>query len=699
MDFNNLTKEELIAHLKTGGTKDNFFENVSNIAYFSTDENRIVQEWSNSCVDLYGYTSKKAIGSKIEDLIVPSYQKNLFVEDFNNRVCIYGEEIEYKKLDGSFIRVYVNSLFMDADKGQSRYYHIGLNVSKLKHIDGLKSLISKNNIKSSFDSQLITIKLDKNGFITEYNLLAEKYLGYTKDEVQGRSFIEVFIPNSYKEKILTQIQKSFLSKSIKIKSEFPIIFKNGSKKIVHWDQIFIKDYKTKTNSIVMAADWNALNNTLDNKLEYFANYDSLTDLPNRNLLQNRMINAINKSSRYKQNMITMFINIENFKSINHTLGYTIGDKLLQEVATRLHSQLRDCDTVARFSGDEFVILFEDIKDELSAGIIAKRVLELFNEPFYIGKNTIILKANMGISFFPSDGNDAKTILNCANMAMLRAKDNKSINFQFFKAQMHEDITNRVELESNLRKALENDDFFVEYQPQIDANSGEIVSVEALVRWTGPELKTIPPLDFIPIAEDSGLIKEIGHMVIKTALRDIKKLHDSGFNTLKVAINISGIQLLQSQLVDEIDELLKNTNFDPKFLELELTESALVENFDRASDVLKLFQDRNISIAIDDFGTGYSSLNYLKELPANALKIDQSFIENIEKNADDKIIVNTIIAMAKNLGFLVVAEGIEDEYQKDYLIQKNCDLLQGYYFSKPIGIKKLHELLINHHCNA
>jgi diguanylate cyclase (GGDEF)-like protein/PAS domain S-box-containing protein len=687
MDLNNLTKEELVAQLETEQTKQNFFNNVSNVAYFSTDSNRTVVEWNHSCEDLYGYKENEAIGKTIEQLIIPEYQQESFIDDFNNRTSIYGQEVEYRNANNNSIRSYVNSLFIS-----DCYYHVSLDTSKIRQVNSLNTLIKENDINSAYNSELVTISLDKNGYITDYNLLAQKLLGYTKDEVLGRSFVELFIPDSYKEIILNQLQQSFLSKSIKVKSEFPISFKNGVKKIIHWDQMFIKDYRTKSNSIIMVTDCNVLNNSTSEKLEYFANYDTLTDLPNRNLLQNRMVNAINKASRSNQNMITMFINLDNFKSINHTLGYNIGDALLKEVATRLHSQLRDCDTVARFSGDEFVVLFEDVKDELSAGFIAKRVTELFNKPFYINENELILNANMGISFFPSDGNDAKTILNCANMAMLRSKENKSTNFQFFKAQMQEDITKRVELESNLRKAVKNNEFFLEYQPQIDAKSGNIIGVEALVRWTGPEFKTIPPLDFIPVAEDSGLIKEIGHIVLKTAIRDMKKLHDDGFNTLKVAINISGIQLLQSQLINEIDQILEKTKFDPNFLELELTESVLVKNIDRASSVLKSFQQRGIKISIDDFGTGYSSLNYLKKLPVDSLKIDQSFIENIENSDDDKVIVNTIIAMAQNLGFQVIAEGVEDEYQRAYLIEKSCDMLQGYYFSKPLRIDKLHNML-------
>jgi diguanylate cyclase (GGDEF)-like protein len=412
-----------------------------------------------------------------------------------------------------------------------------------------------------------------------------------------------------------------------------------------------------------------------------------------------MVNAINKSARYDQKMITMYINLDNFKSINHTMGYAIGDELLKAVAERLHSELRDSDTVARFSGDEFVILFENIQDELDAGAMAKRVHKLFSKPFIFKENEIFLDVNIGISFFPADANDAKSLLKLANMAMLRSKEDKSRNFHFFRAEMFDEITNRAVLESNLRRALKNEEFFVEYQPQIDTKSGKIIGAEALVRWTGADLKSIPPLDFIPVAENTGLILEIGEIVLKSAISQMKKWHDKGYDDLKIAINISGIQLLQSNLINQIDEILEKEQLNPEFLELELTESVLMENIKRASELLKEFQKKGINISIDDFGTGYSSLNYLKRLPINTLKIDQSFIRNIEHDKSDKVIVNTIIAMAHALEFSVIAEGVEDKYQKDYLKEMNCDMLQGYYFGKPLSAKSFEKLLEKNDCLA
>jgi len=697
MDLNKITKEELIIKLKDSQLKEKFFENVSNIAYFTTDSDRVVTSWNQTCETFYGYKKDKALGQKIETLILPDFQRDSFIKEFEEKHSIFGEEIEYQKADGKVVRSFVNSLFLNTDDGTIQYHNISINPLTIKQSDSLRNLIGKSTANLAKESELVIISFNKNGYINDFNPFAEKLLGYKKDEVIGRNFIELFVPTSYQEKTLSQIQDSFKSKSMRIKSDLPILCKDGTKKIVHWNQTFVYDYKTKKHHMLLIGDNNQTDRGAHDRLEYLANYDALTDLPNRNLLHNRMVNAINKSARYNQKMITMYINLDNFTSINHTMGYAIGDELLKAVAERLHSELRDSDTVARFSGDEFVILFENVQDELDAGGIAKRVHALFAKPFIFKENEIFLDVNMGISFFPADANDAKSLLKLANMAMLRSKEDKSRNFHFFKAEMFDEITNRAVLESNLRRALKNEEFFVEYQPQVDTQTGKIIGAEALVRWTGADLKSIPPLDFIPVAEDTGLILEIGEIVLKSSIAQMKQWHDKGYDDLKIAVNISGIQLLQSSLINKIDEILKQEQLNPKFLELELTESILMENIDRASMLLKEFQEKGIHISIDDFGTGYSSLNYLKRLPINTLKIDQSFIRNIQHDKNDKVIVNTIIAMAHALEFSVVAEGVEDSYQKDYLKEMKCDMLQGYYFGRPLDAKSFESLLEKNDC--
>lgn len=666
---------------------DRFLQDISNIAYFSTDMQRNILSWNHTSELIFGYKEKEVLGKKLEDIIVPQYLKDQFIEDFSQKKAFYGEELEYTDAQNKTKILYTNTIFT-----QDSYHSICIDPTLFKNENKLHMAIDKSKDILKDEIKLILISLDRNGYIEDFNHYAETLTGYKKEDVLGRNFVELFLPPSYREKTLNQIQKSFLAKQIIMRNNFPIICRNGNKIIVHWDRSMIANKKKKTYSLLLLGDQKAFDNSVQDRLEYLANYDPLTDLPNKNLLYDRLYNAINKSVRHTQNMITIFLNLDNFKSINHTLGYAKGDELLKEVATRLQSELRDYDTIARFSGDEFVIVFENINTELDAGIVAKRISKLFEKPFSLDANDLLININMGISFFPSDGNDPKTLIKNANMAMLRAKESKNSNFHFFKAKIHEEITHRIKLESNLRKAIQNREFYVEYQPLVDAKTEKIIGAEALVRWNHPQLKIIPPLDFIPVAEDTGMILEIGEIVLNTAINQMKTWHQKGFDDLTISINISGVQLLQSNLKSTIDNILKKSGFDPKYLELELTESTLMQNIDLASKLLHEFKTKDIRIAIDDFGTGYSSLSYLKKLPIDSLKIDQSFIHNIQTDKSDKIIVNTVIAMGHSLGFDVIAEGIENNYQKEYLQEHKCNILQGYYFGKSLDYKSFEALL-------
>ncbi len=666
---------------------DRFLQDISNIAYFSIDMQRSILSWNHTSELIFGYKEKEVLGKKLEDIIVPQYLKDQFIEDFSQKKAFYGEELEYTDAQNKTKILYTNTIFT-----QDSYHSICIDPALFKNENKLYMAIDKSKDILKDEIKLILISLDRNGYIEDFNHYAETLTGYKKEDVLGRNFVELFLPPSYREKTLNQIQKSFLAKQIIMRNNFPIICRNGNKIIVHWDRSMIANKKKKTYSLLLLGDQKAFDNSVQDRLEYLANYDPLTDLPNKNLLYDRLYNAINKSVRHTQNMITIFLNLDNFKSINHTLGYAKGDELLKEVATRLQSELRDYDTIARFSGDEFVIVFENISTELDAGIVAKRISKLFDKPFSLDANDLLININMGISFFPSDGNDPKTLIKNANMAMLRAKESKNSNFHFFKAKIHEEITHRIKLESNLRKAIQNREFYVEYQPLVDAKTEKIIGAEALVRWNHPQLKVIPPLDFIPVAEDTGMILEIGEIVLNTAINQMKTWHQKGFDDLTISINISGVQLLQSNLKNTIENILKKSNFDPKYLELELTESTLMQNIDLASKLLHEFKTKGIRIAIDDFGTGYSSLSYLKKLPIDSLKIDQSFIHNIETDKSDKIIVNTVIAMGHSLGFNVIAEGIENSYQKQYLQNHKCNILQGYYFGKSLDYESFEALL-------
>jgi diguanylate cyclase (GGDEF)-like protein/PAS domain S-box-containing protein len=652
---------------------------VSGVAIYAIDKNREICEWNRASELLYGYTKDEAIGKKIDELIILDHQKDGFISDINSKITYTSEEIEHKRKDGSLAIVLANTTFVG-----DKYYFMTFEAASSHRIASIKKVIDENVTE---DEKLIVISFDKYFKITSFNTFATKTTGFSEKEVLGKDFFELFVPKSHQEKIKNDIISLSKDRRTFKSLNFPIVCKNGDKKIIQWEKS-LKNKRAKEDMYFLIGL-----NSSDNqeKLNYLANYDLLTDLPNQNLLTQRLEEAIQRAARLKQSMITLFLNIENFKVINHTFGFSFGNKILKMVSERICSSLRDYDTVARFSGDEFVLIFENITDEMAAKVLAKRINNLFEKSFKIDSNEIYLKVNQGLSFFPSDANDPKSLIKNANLAMNYAKK-KRLSFQIFTASLSDEITSRAALEHNLKKAIENKEFYIKYQPQVDAKTKKIIGAEALVRWNHPKLKNIPPLDFIPLAEDTGLIHQIGKIVLKDAINQTAQWHKEGYDDLKISINISGVQLLQSDLVSTVDEILENSGFDANYLELELTESVLMKNIDLASKTMSTFRKKGIKFAIDDFGTGYSSFGYLSSLPIDSLKIDRSFIKNLTKNSNDKVITSAIIAMAHSLSLGVIAEGVEDKNQYEYLKKVKCDLIQGFYFSKPLDSKEFSKLL-------
>ncbi len=668
---------------------EQLFSEITNVAIFATDANRVVCEWNSACEVLYGYSRAEAIGEMLEELIVPMHLKDLFVTEFeeakNSDKPLSAFEVEYRRKDNAMVLVNANTIFVTEGK-EKKFYAFTLDIKTMHMGSSLSDIIDP---KSADKEKLIVISFDKNNRINAFNTFAEELTGYRKNDVLGKDFVATFVPENYQEKIRNDIKGISHDRRARLSFDFPIICRNGDKKVVKWE----KSLKSKKadEEIVLLIGVDAKG---DEKLAYLANYDSLTDLPNKNLLIEKMQTSMNKAVKLDENMVTLFLNLDNFKTINQTFGYNFGDKLLQAVSERMCSKLRDYDTVARFSGDEFVLVFDNIVDDLAAGSLANRVADLFHESFKLEGHELFLSANMGLSFFPSHGNDVKTLIKHANLAMIKSKEDKSVKFQIFKQSMNDDITNRISLETSLKKAIQNGEFFVEYQPQVDARSQKIIGAEALVRWNHPDLKTIPPLDFIPIAEDTGMILQIGEIVLKEAITQAKAWHDAGYTDMKMSVNVSSIQLLQSNLLTVVDDILEETGFNPEYLELELTESALMQNVEFATTILRRFKDKGIKIAIDDFGTGYSSFGYLSKLPLDCLKIDQSFVRKLDDSKNDRIIVSAINAMAHSLGLGTVVEGVEEKSQYEYLKHEGCDVIQGYYFSKPVDAMAFEKLLEN-----
>lgn len=430
----------------------------------------------------------------------------------------------------------------------------------------------------------------------------------------------------------------------------------------------------------------------DEQIQKLAYYDNLTGLPNRSLLLDRLNQALARAVRDNGRLAVLFIDLDRFKVINDTLGHAYGDLLLIQVAQRLQKCVRSSDTLARLGGDEFVVLISSIGEEFNVAHIAQHLLENINASYRVSGRDIYTTASIGIALFPEDGLDTEILLRNADMAMYAAKDGGRNGFNFYSQEMNRKAHERMELETSLRHALEHEEFYLEFQPIVNARNGRLVGAEALVRWQHPEWGRIMPDRFIPVAEDSGLIIPLGEWVLSNVCRKMKEWFGAGCPQFRMSVNVSGQQFARSDISDIVYAVLTETGIDPRCLELELTETSLMANADATVKTLFKLKELDLSIAVDDFGAGYSSLGYLKNFPIDRIKIDRSFVRDVCNNPDDRAIVEAIIAIASKLNLDVIAEGVESSEQCTFLMNCGCEEIQGFYFYRPLSEDKFVELL-------
>jgi diguanylate cyclase (GGDEF)-like protein/PAS domain S-box-containing protein len=429
------------------------------------------------------------------------------------------------------------------------------------------------------------------------------------------------------------------------------------------------------------------------KLNHLAYHDALTDLPNQVLFKDRLKHAIALSRRSDHMQAVLLLNLDRFKTINDSLGYSAGDRLLQSVAQRLTSCVRESDTVARFGGDEFALLLTQIPRPQDAANVARAIKQALDQAFIFDDQEIFVSSSIGISMYPQDGRDTAGLWKTAGVALDRAKVQGGNNFHFYTAGGTTRALKQLVLESNIRPGLERSEFFVHYQPQVDVRGFHLVGMEALVRWQHPGLGLLYPSEFVSLAEDSGLIIMLGDFVMRTACAQNKAWQDKGLTPLRMSVNFSARQFQQATFIADVAHILKDTNLDPRWLELELTESSIMKDPEEAIEKLHELKLMGISVAIDDFGTGYSSLNYLKRFPIDTLKIDKTFVADVCKDPHDTAIVRAIINLGHALDLTVVAEGVETKEQLQYLAALECDVVQGFLFSKALSTKAFEDLLI------
>ena len=539
------------------------------------------------------------------------------------------------------------------------------------------------------------VSADVSGNITFLNFVAEKMTGWSCQEAVGRAMSEVLqiLDATSRETIPNPMEMAGRQdRTMHLPANSILIRRDGVEIPIEDSVSPIHDREgRKIGAVIVFHDVSAAQ-TMALQMTYSAQHDFLTGLPNRMLLNDRVSQAIALATRHMKKVSVLVLDLDGFKYINDSLGHPIGDKLLQSIAKCLVDCVRDSDTVSRQGGDEFIVLLSEVEESEDPAILARRVLQAVAESHSIDQHDLHVTASIGLSVYPDDGLDAETLIKHADTAMYQAKENGRQGYRFFTPAMNARAVERQSVEESLRTALQCQEFALHYQPKINLKTGAITGAEALIRWKHPTRGWVPPSEFIPVAEDCGLILPIGNWVLREACKQARAWIDAGLPLGTMAVNISAIQFRDGRFLDGVFAILKETGLDPRSLELELTEGVLMTRAEAAASVLKILKATGVQVAVDDFGTGYSSLSYLRKFPIDTLKIDQSFIHQITTIPDETVIVSAIIGIGRALNLRVVAEGVETPLELAFLQAHQCDEGQGYYFSRPIPPEQFAKLL-------
>ena len=547
---------------------------------------------------------------------------------------------------------------------------------------------------NSISDAVICTDIDCN--IDYLNIAAEKITGWSRAEAHGLPINQVFniIHSSTRKPAFSPIGLVLQTNKPRALSPDTLLIKRDGTEVAIEDSTSpIHNWDGQLTGVVIVFHDVSATKAMALKMTHLAQHDFLTNLPNRVLLNDRIEQAITLASRHHTRLAILYLDLDNFKHINDSLGHATGDKLLQSVTSRLKECVRDSDTVSRQGGDEFVILLAETKNSEDAAISAQKIIDHMQAMHQLDRSQLHITTSIGISVYPADGLDAETLIQSADTAMYFAKEKGRNNYQFFKGEMNTRAVERSIIESNLRRALEKRQFTLLYQPKVNINTGQVSGAEALLRWQHEEWGEVVPDIFVPVAEDSGLIIPIGRWVLRQACKQAKIWQDAGLQDIIIAVNISAQEFLQKDFVEGVRAVLLETRLTAHYLELEITESVLMRDAESSKSILQQLKKMGLKLAVDDFGTGYSSLSYLQRFPIDVLKIDQSFVQNIESAKDDGIIVSAIINMGNSLKLKVVAEGVETPSQLAFLKARHCEEGQGYFFSHPLTADKFAALLL------
>ncbi len=645
--------------------------------------------------ELLGYDPEEIVGKKPFDLMPHEEAERIsqwFAGIAAERMPFFALENINQHKDGRVVVLESSGVpIFNADGTLRGYRGVDRDITDRKRAEELIKKSTRRFTLHFEQTPLAVIDWDADFRVVDWNPAAKGIFGYQKAEAMGRHAMELILPESVRP-LIDKVWQDLLAVQGGFRSTNENVTQDGKLIWCEWYNTPLVDDSGAVIGVASLAQDITEQKRAEQRLNYLAYFDELTGLPNRTLFKDRLSLAITEAHRNELLVGVMFIDLDHFKIVNDTLGHQAGDWLLQAVAARLKSHFRESDTIARFGGDEFAVILADMANIEHAVNVAEKLLASFNPPFMISGNELFVTLSVGITCYPFDDNDIESLLRDADSAMYQAKAQGRDNFQFYSAEMTTQVEKRLSMETGLRKALERDEFILHYQPQFDLASNRVTGVEALVRWQHPEHGLISPAEFIPVAEESGLIIPISAWVLRTACTQAKTWQDQLEFSLKVAVNLSSRQFKHGQIAQQVMSVLEETGLDPQHLELEITESILIDNPDPVRSALADLKMAGISISLDDFGTGYSSLSYLKRFPIDKLKIDQSFVRDVMSDVDDASLVKAIIAIARSLRLRVIAEGVETQEQLDFLRNENCDEIQGFFISRPISAKALTALL-------
>jgi len=660
------------------------FAQVEAIAVQGYDQQRKVHYWNKGSELLYGYTFEEALGNKLEDLIIPVDMSSQVVAGINNwfehNIPLPASEVTLLHKDGHQLHVYSSHVLFVDEHNQKHLYCIDIDLAANKSAQE-QALFKEHMLKAVFEAVPdLFFLMDIEGVIIDYHASHQENLYVPPEEFLGKPMLDI-LPSTVAQLFKINIGKA-ITESAAVCFEYELELPHG----LTYFEARITYLKNYNQVVTIVRDITEQHKTAE-VIRHHAYYDTLTLLPNRFLTLDRLSQMINEAQRNHEKAAILFLDLDDFKKVNDSLGHDIGDKLLIEAAHRLNKLVRKEDTVGRLGGDEFLILMRGLINENNALTISENLLQVFRKPFKIDDRELMLTLSIGIAIYPENGNTASELLKNADTAMYQAKAIGRNTYSFFTKEMNVNMIRRLEIEEQMHGALERNEFEVFYQPQFDTQQ-RIIGAEALLRWRNAALGNITPDEFIPVAEHTGLIVPIGQFVVKKSLSFLNEWQEQLQRKFKMAINLSPRQFRDLELLNFVKTSLLDANISPCSLELEITEGVLMIGQSYIDEALVGLHGLGIKLSMDDFGTGYSSLSYLRQYDFDILKIDRIFVNGITENKADRDLVTATISMAHDLGLTVVAEGVELKEQVEMLTALKCDYLQGYYFSKPVAAQAL-----------